>query len=1013
MADARIARLRFALAIAAVLLPPALPAQDAIRLPDGRPGPGYWQQQVDYSVEARLEPQARQLTGRARITYHNSSPDTLHELHWHLYQNIFRGDSPARGVEQILGRRMAATRGITVHRVTADGRPLDREIAGTLMRTPLREPLGPGDSLLLQVEWEYEVPPIPTLRTGSRGEDFGMAQWYPQIAVYDDRHGWNDTPYVGTGEFYLEYGAWDVRITVPSNYLVAATGTLRNPEQLLTSVQLRRLQEVTPGRVTQVVTAADLEARAAEAPPAERTWHFTARDVRDFAWAASPDFIWDATRTAPLPLQPEGVWIHSFYRPDEARAYRSSAWVASRAIEYWSRRFGPYLYPQATVVSGPVEGMEYPMLAFGGPASRIDNQPLMVIVHELAHQWYPMMLGTHETRYPAMDEGMTTFITSLALEDLFGRGSFWSPRLPYFMRGVLGSGDERRILQAAYLLDAGSERDFRLLTHAHALDEWQLGLQVYVKTASVLFMLRDVLGDEAFERALQAYHERWHFKHPYPEDFFRTVEDVGGRELEWFWQPWFRGTATLDLALREVTQEQDAGGWSARITLENRGDAIMPATVRLTLRDGGVRDVRVPETVWMNGARTHTVEVAELPARVRAAEIDPARILADAWRSNNVWPAGTPSAAGPLLGMSWQGMLLMLLGAGLAVAAARVSGTFVSARRSGARVVRYGLGRLTLWTAARGWRVGWTGWLFGGGTLSLPPGRLVPDELRRRLAGVAAGGAAGGLMLAAVGAFLVAALELAGRLALRPEGHHRLDSVLATTVALALLSVLLSLRPRPALGYLPDHPWLRLLRLSGPRAERWAATRALLAASWAGRRPREWEERWIATATELHDRSRAEAGACLLAYLWAMDRDEVGLAAEYLIRAEHATRGWSQRRLRRVVLTEQAFIAAFVRDDPGAARSCLDGAGARGVPRHLRSRAEAALALATKEGPAADRIASAALDERQRIAARAGAGIATFEEEWLRQIVSNARAAATKCGDETSRPPVSPTSGRE
>ncbi|HEV2129663.1 MAG TPA: M1 family metallopeptidase, partial [Longimicrobiaceae bacterium] len=783
---------RFVLALAALLLPTAVQAQGAVRLPDGRPGLGYWQQQVDYSVEARLEPAVRRLTGRARITYHNASPDTLRELHWHLYQNIFRADSRAGGAEQILGRRMTATRGITVHRVAAAGQPLDREIAGTLMRTPLREPLLPRDSLVLQVEWEYEVPPIPSLRTGSRGEDFGMAQWYPQIAVYDDRHGWNDTPYLGTGEFYLEYGRWDARITVPSDYIVAATGTLRNPEQLLTPAQLRRLREVSRGRVTQVVTAAEIGTRGVS-HPAERTWHFTARDVRDFAWAASPNFVWDATRTAPLPLQPTGVWIHSFYRADEARDYHWSAAVARQAIEYWSRRFGPYLYPQATVVSGPVEGMEYPMLAFGGPGSRVENQPLMVIVHELAHQWYPMMLGTHETRYPAMDEGMTTFITSLALEELFGRNTFWSPRLPYFARGILGRGDERRILQAAYLLDAGGDSDFPLLTHAHELNEWQLGLQVYVKTASVLFMLQDLLGEETFHRAMHVYHERWRFKHPYPEDFFRTVEDVAGRDLGWFWQPWFRGTATLDLALRDISQEQQADGWRAQLTLENRGEAIMPATLRLTLRDGSVRDLRVPETVWMNGDRTHAAEITDLPARVRSAEIDPARILADVRRSNNVWPAGAPSAAGPLLGMHWHGILLMLLGAGLTVAAARVSGTFMSARRSATRMVRYGLGPLTLWTAANGLRAGWVGRLYGGGALSLPRSGVAPDELRRHLGEVAAGGAAGALMLAAITAFLVAALELAGRLALRPEGHYHLDSVLATVAGLALLSALLSL----------------------------------------------------------------------------------------------------------------------------------------------------------------------------------------------------------------------------
>lgn len=630
------------------------PAGGPTRLPDGRPGPGYWQQRVRYRVEATLEPDARRLTGTAWITYHNDSPDTLRELNWHLYQNIFR--------DQRFGR--LATRGITVHLVAAEGVALAPEFDGTLMRTTLPASLPPGDSIHLRLEWEYEVRRAASLRTGSRGRDFGIAQWYPQIAVYDDQRGWDRTPYLGQGEFYLEYGDWDVRISLPTEYLVAATGTLQNPEEVMTREQLARFGAVTSDSVVSIVRpetpvvapesgARESRARAPRqtaAPPRTRTWHFTATNVRDFAWAASPDYVWDATRTRPTPARPEGTLIYAFYKPSERSADQSAA-MARHAIEFFGARFGEYVYPQATVVTGPVGGMEYPMLAFTGVGDGITNQLYIVTAHELGHQWYPMMVGSNETNYPFMDEGFSTFITSLALYDHDGGEGLFNPRLRGTIRDLLPSGDERLFNQTLYLAAARAGQEAPLLTHSNSMRSEQYGVAGYFKPATVLFMLRDAIGAATFDRALRAYYQRWRFKHPYPDDFFNTVEDVVGRDLDGFWNQWFVQTWRLDLALRRLRQRRTDAGWSVELGLENRQRAIMPATLRLTLADGSMREVRVPETAWL-ADRNHTLRMDSLPARVRVAEIDPDLVLADANRLNNRWPR-------PRVGVDWRPQILM------------------------------------------------------------------------------------------------------------------------------------------------------------------------------------------------------------------------------------------------------------------------------------------------------------------------------------------------------------------
>jgi hypothetical protein len=794
--------------VAALAVPAALPlhAQRAAaasrpalsaptRLPTGEPGPGYWQQQVDYTLAATLDPARRRLDGEGTIVYHNNSPVALGELRWHLYQNIFKsGEAPA----SVVGRAMTRTRGITVTRLAAAGRPLAMQPRGTLMTTPLATPLAPGDSLRIEVAWTLDVPAIASLRTGSVGEDFGMAQWYPQISTYDDVHGWHDLPYRGAGEFHLEYGNWDVRLTLPRRFLVAATGTLRNPDAVLAPAQRAALAAIATrpvGSLTRVVPLADTGGRGAP-DGATRSWRFTAERVRDFAWAASPAFLWNATRTGPLPTRAEGVLIHSFYTADKAGHYARSWDVARRTIEFFSARFGDYVYPQATAVSGPVEGMEYPMLAFEGVESRVLNLPEQVTVHELGHQWYPMMVGSNETRHAFMDEGFNTYIEMAWFREQYGRGGFFNPRMPAWMRGLAGRGDHRRWNYALAQLVPST---VPLLTAADDVPPAEFGAVAYQRPAAALVMLGTVVGDSVVDQALREYYARWLFKHPYPDDFFRTVESVAGRDLGWFWAAWFRTPGRLAMAVRAVDNERVGDSWRAALTLTSRGTVTMPAPMLLTLENGATRRIRVSEAAWGRGDTSLTVRVDGLPAAVRRAELDPEHRLLDAGRADNVWPRGAPTAQGGLLGVTWAGALGLLALAVLSAVLVRAAGLL-----DGLRLSRFPPGPRRARPAAA---------LDAHRRLPSPPPphaaalrarhpRRPPagGELGRGTAYLTSAGPVWSLCAAAIILAVVYFLQQRVDAGLRPGSNFRVDAALFLAAAALTLSFVRSLLPADPAG---------------------------------------------------------------------------------------------------------------------------------------------------------------------------------------------------------------------
>ncbi len=607
----------------------------------GRPGPRAWVQHPRYEIEASLDPMAGRVSGRERVAYRNASPDTLHELAVHLRQNVFAEGSPRRQPVPITG-------GVSLGRVIVNGRALEAEpsanpaqpitasppgpprrgryaVQGTVMWIALPEPLPPGDGLELDVSWSYAPAPAPADgREGHDGHVWFMGYWYPQVAVYDDVDGWVADPYLLEAEFYMDPADYDVRLTVPHGWVVGATGTLANVSEVLSAAARDSLAAArASGRVVRVASPGSEGTFRTDGPTT--TWHFTAPDVRDFAWGTSDRYVWDATRALIGDgAQRDTVDIQSFYRPSSAAA----AWAVGGArftrdaIEQMSRYLWPYPWSKMTSMEGVLSGggMEYPMMTLMQPWA--DTLSLAGdLMHETGHMWFPMQVGSNETRVPWMDEGFTQFDVAQGMRALYGE-----PRSGG--RANDSEPGQRRL----YLAAARRGEEASLMREGDLFPQSLYFVMYYDKTAQVLAALRGILGEPTFHRAFREYGRRWIGRHPHPEDFFNTVDDVAGRDLSWFWQTWFYEPWSLDQAVAAVRSEGD----SAAITVEDRGLAPMPVLLAVTRADGSVQRVDVPVEVWLSGARSHVVRVAARPTVTRV-EIDPEKVFPDLDRSNQVW----------------------------------------------------------------------------------------------------------------------------------------------------------------------------------------------------------------------------------------------------------------------------------------------------------------------------------------------------------------------------------------
>jgi hypothetical protein len=713
--------------------PEELPTPNDYRAASGAPGHRYWQQQVDYDIAVTLDEPAKSLTGRATIRYRNNSPDTLTYLWVLLDQDNFRRTSASELTRTTseTGRISIeeATRirhmrqwngGFTIASVTGqDGRPLPYDVVDTLMRVDLTQPLAPGAEVTFQVAWS--MPFADTRIVGARsgyecftktGEDgnclFLAAQWFPRLAAYSDFEGWHNKTFLGAGEFTLEFGDYQVAITVPSDFVVSSTGTLQNEAEVLTAAQRARMAQARSETRRPVYIVTPAEAAAAERTRASgtRTWRFAAENVRDFAFAGSRKYIWDAM-AVPQENGPTVMAMSFFPKEGDPLWSTYSTQAVAHTIRVYGRMSFPYPYPTAQSVNGPVGGMEYPMITFNGPRPVKDERGniaysertkyglISVIIHEVGHIWFPMVVNSDERQWSWMDEGLNTFLQYVAEQE-------WSEGYPS------QRGDPKDMVEYMRSTD-----QMPIMTQSDSIN--QFGANAYGKPATALVILREtIIGRERFDRAFREYSQRWRFRRPTPADFFRSMEESTGTDLDWFWRGWFYTTDHVDIAitaLREGTvntgdpvvesarriaerdaipvelaeernrgiptavermpeladyydrtdplavtaaqrtaaqtaagrreaDERDTLAMRERfyiVSLANQGGLVMPVILKFTFADNTSETVRIPAEIWRRNAGT--VNWTYVSAKqVVQVELDPRFETADVDRSDNFFP---------------------------------------------------------------------------------------------------------------------------------------------------------------------------------------------------------------------------------------------------------------------------------------------------------------------------------------------------------------------------------------
>ena len=703
-----------------------LPTPNAYRTASGAPGHDYWQQQVDYKIEVSLDDETQTISGSEAISYHNNSPDELRYLWLLVEPNLFTPE--AHAVATSLAPNLDSGMSFSglkamMERQTFDGgakissvrdlfgNDLEHTVVNTTMRIDLPEPLQPGETFEFALDWQHKVNPSKTIggRTGVEffEEDgnylYEMAQWFPRLCAYTDYMGWQNKEYLGRGEFTLEFGNYVVSITVPDDHVVASTGVLQNPKSCLKPEWIERLKVAeTADEPVLIVTKDEAAANETTAPTGTKTWTYAAQNVRDFAWASSRKFLWDAK----LHQSPEGdpVWAMSYWpKEGEPLWSRYSTHSIIQTLDVYGKFTFPYPYPVAISVNGPVGGMEYPMICFNGPRPEKDGTYsagtkhglISVIIHEVGHNWFPMIVNSDERQWTWMDEGLNTFCQFLAESE-------WQDKYPS------RRGDPANM--ARYMT---SQAQVPIMTNSESV--LQFGNNAYGKPATALNVLREtVMGRELFDFAFKEYSRRWMFKRPEPADLFRTMEDASGVDLDWFWRGWFFTTEHTDIAILGVKQyridtqnpeiektlrlerregrpvtmstlrnaelpkyverypalvdfyntydelditakdvatyEKFLEGRSDEekamlesetrfitIELENQGGLPMPVILEAHFADGSTSETRVPAEVWRSNTATITKMIVADKDVVKIV-LDPHSETADADTDDNVWP---------------------------------------------------------------------------------------------------------------------------------------------------------------------------------------------------------------------------------------------------------------------------------------------------------------------------------------------------------------------------------------
>jgi hypothetical protein len=611
------------------------------RSASGQPGFAYWQNRADYKLSAKLNETNNEVVGTSIITYTNNSPDTMSFLWMYLDQNLFKQDSRGNAIIPITGSRNGAqgqvfdgghkiksVKIVTTSKGIATEKEVKYIINDTRMQVFLPQELkSKGGIVTIKIDFSFISPNEGSDRMGiletQNGKIFTVAQWYPRMCVYDDLRGWNTNPYLGASEFYLEYGDFDVSISAPSNHFVVSSGELVNPSEVYSAEQQKRFSQASKSDKTIMIRSADdVLASASAVPKSNKTWHFKMKNARDVSWASSAAFVIDAARIN-LPSGKKSMAISAY--PIESggnEAWGRSTEYTKTSIENYSKRWFEYPYPAATNVAGIVGGMEYPGIVFCDWKSKgIDLWG--VTDHEFGHIWFPMIVGSNERLFAWMDEGFNTFINSLSSAD-FNKGEY-----------------KEKV--ADLHKDADKYTNINLepmMSSPDNMKEANIGTLGYSKPSAGLVMLREyILGPERFDLAFRTYVERWAFKHPAPDDFFRTIENVSGEDLSWFWRGWFVNNWRLDQGVNSIKYVDNNPKSGVYITIENFEKMAMPVVLDVKTKSGKVTRVKLPVEIWQRNVDwTFKHNSTE---EIESISIDPDHVFPDSNDSNNSWNSAT------------------------------------------------------------------------------------------------------------------------------------------------------------------------------------------------------------------------------------------------------------------------------------------------------------------------------------------------------------------------------------
>ncbi|MGK4882548.1 M1 family metallopeptidase [Elizabethkingia anophelis] len=596
------------------------------RSASGQPGTKYWQNHANYVLNITLDDTQNLFTGSAEVQYTNNSPDELKFIWFQLDQNLFKKESRGSAMIPLSNSRYGSSNsdfegGYTIKSVKVDGKEVKYTITDTRMQVDLPKELkSNGGSVKVKIDYAFVSPEDGADRMGylktKNGKIYTMAQWYPRVEVYDDIKGWNTVPYLGPSEFYLEYGDFDVTITAPNNFYVVASGELQNPKDVYSTQQLKKWDEAKNSEKAVVIRSAS-EVGENTAKSGNKTWKFKMKQSRDFAFAASPAFILDAARIN-LPSGKKSLAISAYpVENDGQGAWSRSTEYTKASIEHYSKQWFEYPYPNAVNVAGITNGMEYPGIVFCKYTSK--GAGLWGVTdHEFGHTWFPMIVGSNERKHAWMDEGFNTFINGISTE-AFNNGEYYRKGSA---RGMTG-----------YLF---SDKLEPVDTPPDAMRESSIGALAYYKPGTALKILRNnVIGKERFDKAFREYINRWAYKHPVPDDFFRTMENVAGEDLGWFWRSWIQNNWKLDQAISGVKYVDNNYTKGAVITIQNLEKMPMPVDLRIQFKDGSHQDMSLPVEIW----RRNTEWTFKVPTtkEIQTVIIDPDGNFPDINPSNNVW----------------------------------------------------------------------------------------------------------------------------------------------------------------------------------------------------------------------------------------------------------------------------------------------------------------------------------------------------------------------------------------